>query len=57
MNAEKDRSSGNWRYIVVAGKAKWESRVSCPGFGQVVGVGKELLTFPRFNAKRCNIPR
>jgi hypothetical protein len=25
-NAEKDRSSGNWRYTVVARKAKWEFR-------------------------------
>lgn len=23
---EKDRSSGNWPYTVVAGKARWESR-------------------------------
>jgi hypothetical protein len=29
-NAEKDRSSGNWRHTVVAGKAKWKSGVeSC----------------------------
>jgi FkbM family methyltransferase len=27
-NAEKDRSSGNWQYTVVAGKAKWKSRLN-----------------------------
>src|ERR1039457_4851534 len=27
-NAEKDRSSGNWRYTVVAGKAKWKFRLT-----------------------------
>jgi hypothetical protein len=26
-NAERDRSSGNWRYTVVAGKAKWKFRL------------------------------
>jgi hypothetical protein len=26
-NAEKDRSSGNCQYTVVAGKAKWEYRL------------------------------
>lgn len=26
-NAEKDRSSGNWRCTVAAGKAKWKSRL------------------------------
>ena len=32
-NAEKDRSNGNWRYTVAAGKAKWKFRISVDGQG------------------------
>jgi hypothetical protein len=28
-NAERDRSSGNRRYTVIAGKAKWKFRFRC----------------------------